>query len=227
MSRVRRLLVPGLTTLVMLAALAGLGTWQVERLAWKTGLLAQLDRADSRPAVQLDDAAVPPFTRVHATGILRPDLSVLYGAEGRDTVQGTRMGARLVTVLERPGAMPLLVDRGWVEGLPSQTAPVPAGIDGYVRPGERAGLFSATDSPATRRFYTLDPAAIGAALGLRAVADFVLVALGPTPPSGQPEPVHVMPRPPNNHLIYAITWYSLALALLVIFAVYARKVLSA
>ena len=33
-----------------------------------------------------------------------------------------------------------------------------------------------------------------------------------------------LPRPPNNHLPYAITWYGLAIALLVIFALYARKV---
>ena len=51
-------------------------------------------------------------------------------------------------------------------------------VEGYVRPGDTPGLFSATDDPATRQFYTLDPAAIGAALGLPRVAPFILVAHG-------------------------------------------------
>ena len=45
-------------------------------------------------------------------------------------------------------------------------------------PAIRPGWFSATDNPATRQFYTLDPAAIGAALGLPRVAPFILVAMG-------------------------------------------------
>jgi surfeit locus 1 family protein len=207
----------------MLIVLLGLGTWQVERLAWKTALLAQIDRAERLPAIPMDDAPAAPFTKVRVDGMLRPDLSVLYGAEGRDTAQGPRIGGQLVSVLERPGAAPLLVDRGWVEALPTATSPMPVSIEGYLRPGDRAGVFAATDNPASRRFYTLDPAAIGAALGLPSVADFVLVALGPAPPGGPPEPAQALPRPPNNHLSYVITWYGLALALLVIFIVYARK----
>jgi surfeit locus 1 family protein len=100
-------------------------------------------------------------------------------------------------------------------------------VTGYVHPGDMPGLFSATDSPATREFYTLNPAAIGAALGLHNVAPFILVALGPTPPDGYPDPAKHLPRPPNNHLSYAITWYGLAAALVVIFVVWTRKALTA
>jgi surfeit locus 1 family protein len=53
------------------------------------------------------------------------------------------------------------------------------------------------------------------------------VALGPTPPNGYPDPAKHLPRPPNNHLSYAITWYGLAAALVVIFVVWARKALTA
>jgi surfeit locus 1 family protein len=73
----------------------------------------------------------------------------------------------------------------------------------------------------------LDAAAIGSALGLHDVAPFVLVAIGPRPPEQYPDPVRHLPRPPNNHLSYAITWYGLAVALVVIFVLWARKVLSA
>jgi surfeit locus 1 family protein len=72
----------------------------------------------------------------------------------------------------------------------------------------------------------LDASAIGAALGLRHVAPFILVAVGPAPPERYPDPARHLPRPPDNHLSYAITWYGLAVALVVIFVLWARKALS-
>ena len=73
------------------------------------------------------------------------------------------------------------------------------------------------------RFYALDPAAIGRTLGETDLAPFVLVAMGPPPTGGFPDPARAMPRPVNNHLTYALTWYGLAGVLVVIFGLYLRK----
>ena len=228
MTRVtRRLAVPALSSAVMLAVLLGLGTWQVHRLAWKTALLAQIDRAEQLPAVALSPNPQP-FAKVSVTGTMRDDLSANYGAEVRDTPQGTRIGAQLLVPLERPGEPPIMVDRGWVPKDLAQGLAPDAGqvtVDGYVRAPDHPGMFSATDNLPMRQFYTLDPATIGAALGLPAVAPFTLVALGPPPPQLYPDPARHLPRPPNDHLSYAITWYGLAATLVVIFAIYARKVI--
>ncbi len=82
-------------------------------------------------------------------------------------------------------------------------------MTGYVRDPDRAGLFRRPTTSRRRRFYTLDPAAIGRALGLREVAPFTLIAMGPA--GGVPDPAQTLPRPPNNHLDYALTWFGLAL----------------
>ncbi|WP_241665281.1 SURF1 family protein [Teichococcus oryzae] len=215
----RRLLVPVLVMLPVLAVLIGLGTWQVQRLHWKTGLLADLAAAEAGPAQPL--AASPqPWSKVFATGRLMHRHEVLLGLEVRN---GT-LGASLVTPLERSGSPPLLVNRGWVPL--ERTAPIdhPEGgvrIEGYVRPSESPGLFAATDDPAGRRFYTFDTAAIGAALGLPEVAPFALVAVAPAE-GGLPQPARSLPRPTNNHLGYVVTWYGLALALVGVFIAWAR-----
>ena len=52
-------------------------------------------------------------------------------------------------------------------------------------------------------------------------------ALGPAPAGGWPDPAKHLPQPPNNHLIYALTWYGFAITLVVIFFVWARKGLRA
>jgi surfeit locus 1 family protein len=212
-------------TIAMLAVLVGLGTWQVQRLRWKRDILAAIALAEASPPVPL--SAVPvAFAKVIVTGRLRDDLSALYGAEVRDTRVGPEMGGDLIVPLERDGLEPLLVDRGWVPTTRRNPLAQPHGIvtiTGYIRSPDHKAWFSAKDDVPGRQFFTLDPAAIGHALGLPAVAPFTLVALGDPPPEHWPAPAQHLPKPPNNHLSYAITWYGLAVALVVIFILWARK----
>lgn len=227
LSPTRRLLWPGLTTAAMLALAVGLGVWQVQRLAWKTALLAEIDRGEAAPAIPLP-ADPRPFTKVRVEGLLRQDLAALYGIEVRTTQAGPVLGAFLLNPLERPDAVPIIVDRGWVPAdAPRDATPIRATVEGYVRPSEQPLRFGAADDPAARRFYALDPIAIGASLGLRQVAPYTLVALGDAPRGAYPEPAQALPRPANNHFIYALTWFGLAAALLAVFGVYARKLLKA
>ncbi|MCK8783210.1 SURF1 family protein [Roseomonas sp. NAR14] len=235
--RWRRLLVPALAALPVLAILLGLGTWQVQRLHWKNALLAELDASEAGPAVPLGAAPPAPWAKVVATGRFDHAREVMLGSEVRSGGGNPMLGAHLVTPLLRPGLPPLLVDRGWVPL--ERRAPVwhPEGevsVVGYVRPGETAGWVSASDDPAGRRFFTFDPARIGAAVGLPGVAPFGLVALarqggtpgGPgteAPPGNWPEAARSLPRPGNSHLGYAITWYGLALSLVGVFVAFARR----
>jgi surfeit locus 1 family protein len=231
----RRLLLPGLVALPVLLVLLGLGTWQLQRLAWKTELLARIDAAEAAAPVPLDGAAPPaPYAKLVATGRFRHGREALLGIE----LRGGAMGAHLLTPLDRGGGRPaLLVDRGWVPvAQPGGGGPPPddgriarpegeVAVVGYVRPAQARGWLSAADDPARRRFFTFDPAVIGAALGLGAVEPFGLVALaGPEDAAGAlPAPATAMPRPTNPHLGYAITWYGLAFALIGVFIAWARR----
>ncbi len=226
-SPVRRLLWPGLMTLAMLALAVSLGVWQVQRLAWKTNLLAEIDRGEAAAAIPLP-ADPQPFTKVRVEGLLRQDLAALYGVEVRTTQAGPVLGAFLLNPLERPGADPIIVDRGWVPtNAPRDATPIAATVEGYVRPPEHSVRFGAANDPAARRFYALDPVAIGASLGLPHVAPFTLVALGDAPRGSYPEPAQALPRPANNHFIYVLTWFGLAATVLAMFGVYASKLLKA
>jgi surfeit locus 1 family protein len=221
----RRFLVPTLTVVVMLAILLGLGTWQVYRLQWKEAILARIAEAEVVAPVPLT-ADPQPYTKVAVTGRFRFDLAAQFGAEVRDTNRGPTMGTYQIVPLERDGRPPLLVDRGWVPQLreaPLDDPPGEVTVTGYVRPEERARWFSPTDDLATRQFYTLDTDVIAAAVGLPRPLPFTMIALGPISSTVFPAPAQHLPQPSNNHLSYAITWYGLAVALIVIFIVWARK----
>jgi surfeit locus 1 family protein len=228
-TKLRRLLWPGVTVVALLAVLLALGTWQVKRLQWKRAILAQIARAEAASPIPLP-ADPQPFAKVQVTGELRDDLAASYGAQVRDTPTGTQLGTQLIVPLQRDQGDTILVDLGWVP----EKRPHPLGfaegdvtLVGYVRPSDAPGLFSVADNPAGRQFFTLNAPAIAGALSLHDVAPFVLVAMGQPPPQGYPDPAQHLPRPPNNHLSYAITWYGLAAALLLVFGLWTREVLTA
>jgi surfeit locus 1 family protein len=218
-----RLVGPGLATACMLAVLIGLGVWQLQRLAWKTALLAQIDQAEQSPAIPLP-ADPPQFAKVRIEGKLRPDLQAFYASDVRQLPSGPTIGAHLIEPLERPGQDPVMVDLGWV---PTGMTVAPGGtsVEGYIRQPDHPGLFSAGADIAKRHFYTLDPAPIAASLGIAHAAPFTLMVMGDVTPGVFPQPATSLPRPPNDHLNYALTWFGLAMSLLVVFAAYARKVL--
>jgi surfeit locus 1 family protein len=213
----------------MLVVLLGLGTWQVQRLAWKQEILARIDHAEVNDPIPLP-ANPEPYEKVSVTGTFLPDRSATYGALVETLPGGAAMGARLIVPFRQTNGQIILVDRGWVPS--TRTSPIdqPDGVvtvSGYVRFGDKAGFFSAKDDPVARQFFTLDPKAIGQSLGEPDVPAFLLVTLGPPRASEVvdqiPDPARHLPRPPNNHLSYAITWYGLAVALLIVFIVWARK----
>lgn len=207
----------------MLTLTVSLGIWQIERLKWKQGLLQAIDQGEAAPAIPLSDRPAA-FSRVSVQGRYLP-LLARYGAEVRSSAGGAAMGAHVISPLSRDGGVPILVDRGWTPLDQAVDTPEgPVRLEGYVRPPETAAWSAAADDLARRRFFTLDPAKIGLSLGLPAVAPFTLVLLGP--PGASPEPAQRLPRPPNDHLSYAITWFSLSAVLVVVFLLYARQALS-
>ncbi len=233
-AKLRRLLWPGLMTAGMLIVLLGLGSWQVKRLFWKEALLAQIAHAEAAPPIALPNDPSP-FVKVSVTGTYLPDASALYGADVRDDASGPTMGAQLIVPLRQTNGEVILVDRGWVPL--SRTHPIdqPAGmvtVSGYVWFGDTAHWFSAPDDVAARHFFTLDPKKIATTVGQPNASPYVLVQLANSPAANPkleqwPVPARHLPRPPNNHLSYVITWYGLAVALLAIFVVWARKELRA
>ena len=206
----------------MLALTVGLGLWQVERLAWKRGLLAAIDRAEAAPPVPLP-ATPAPFEKVELRGRMRDDLVAYYGSEVRSGAAGATLGAHLITPLERADGSIVLIDRGWLaDGARVPPESGETSVIGYVRPAEPPHWPAPATDLAAKRFWSLDPAPIGAALGLRRVAPFTVVALGQ---GTVPEPASALPRPPNDHLGYAITWFGLSACLIGVFAAYVRRVL--
>ena len=97
----------------------------------------------------------------------------------------------------------------------------PVDIVGAMRWPDTRHWFTPNDDAAHNLWFSRDPQAIAAAKGLGAVAPFYVEQEAPVPPGGLPQPGKLVVALPDNHLQYAITWYGLAAALVVVFVVWA------
>lgn len=234
-----RLLWPALLTIVGVAILAALGTWQLQRMDEKQRFIARLTtQAAGNPAAMpatatwagLDPATLD-LTRVAASGSYLGEqfasVRTTIAAGERGTRQLSGFGRWIFQGFRLADGGVILVNRGFVpEGRLGEIKPASgeATVTGFLRAPEGRGAFTPADLPAQREFYTRDPAAIAASLNLGTTAPFYLEAErqgdGMTPPAGV-LPKELIERIPNNHLSYALTWYGLALTLIGVFSAFA------
>ena len=235
MTRLRPLLAPAIATLLMGAFLIGLGVWQLHRLAWKEGLIAQIDARAHGPAqpvpAPVDWSALRPrdyeYRHVTARGTFDNTKETLVFRPSEDGP-----GYLVMTPLALAGGGTIIVNRGFVpDNLKARDARAggdpdgPVTITGLMRAPEARNLFTPADDIASGQFFTKDPATIAARDDI-AAAPFVIDA-DPTPnPGGWPRGGATAMSIPNNHFTYAMTWFGIALALFAIFASWAWKQLN-
>lgn len=220
---------------VMFAGFFALGTWQVSRLQWKLALIERVNQrvhgaavpAPSRAQWPALNAAADDYRRVQLRGLL------LDGSTTQVLASLERgIGYWVVTPLCTADGI-VLINRGFIDagvgGWKPQPAPAAAAADacataagptvtfsGLLRMSEKAGRLRANE-PARNYWYTRDVQAIAQARGLPAVAPYFVDADAPSAQAAGPvagvQPIGGLTVISfvNNHLVYAITWYALAL----------------
>lgn len=228
----RGILLPGVFALAALIVLVSLGTWQLERKAWKEALIATLtDRLKAAPI------ALPPrsewdklvhddeFTRVRLRAELEPPGkdALVYAANSalRDDVKTP--GYFVFAPARLPDGSRVVINRGYV---PDKVYPVPFGaqeIVGYLRWPEGSSLFVADHDQAGQVWYVRDHRQMAQVRDWGEAAPFYIEQEAPVPPGGLPHPASLNPQLRNDHLQYAITWFGLALTLVGVFGFWVRS----
>jgi len=237
----RRLVVLSVAVAVAVVILAGLGTWQLERLAWKADLIARVETRTALPPVpapgpnswatlDLEQADYLPVTLEGVFDHANEAHSFVSLSEPRGRYGG--QGVFILTPLQTADGWWVIVNRGFVPSdredpatrLAGQTA---GGVEiaGLLRPPQGRNAFTPADDPEDNLWFTRDPATIAAAIGLpadRVAPYYIDAAFDPALPDGLPQGGETTVTFTNNHLQYAVTWYGLAAALVAVFFVYVR-----
>jgi surfeit locus 1 family protein len=230
--RFRPTLWPTLFTLPVLAALIALGSWQLQRLDWKEGQIAEREARSTAPAIalppEIGDPQALEYRRVRLIGRFLHEAEMYLG--GR-TFKG-QVGVHVVTPMVLADGRGLLVDRGWVPM--TRKAPAsraegqldgPLALEALLRTGGWKGstAFRPDNRPADSTWFWVDPEAMAASAGLKDPVTAVYAAAGPAEnPGGLPIGGQTRITLRNDHLQYAITWYALAAVLAAIYLAYHR-----
>jgi surfeit locus 1 family protein len=189
------------------AILISLGVWQVQRLTWKQGILAEINGRIEAPAVPLPEQPDPKeaaYLPVEVTGSFEGQtLRVLVSQKD----QGA--GYRLITALNT-GDRRVLVDRGYIPN-EAVAPPLPDGpvtITGNLQWPQETDSFTPAPDIDGNIWFARDVTAMSQLLQSEPVL-VVARALSYDAAPVSPLPVDTS-RIPNDHLQYAITWFSLA-----------------
>lgn len=232
----RGLILPGILTLVALAILVSLGSWQLRRLEWKEGLIGRMEARVNAPPVPLPaqdmwgKLQLPEYEylRVVARGIFEhQNETYVFHAGGSGVLEP---GWLVMTPLRLPSGAHIIVNRGFVPMALQDPATRAAGqiggevqVTGLLRAPEPRNVFTPADKPETHVMYVKDPAAIAARFNLATVAPFLIDADVAPLPGGWPKGGQTTMSIPNSHLSYALTWFGLAITLLIIFGIFAVR----
>jgi len=224
----RGVLIPSIAAATAFAVLLSLGLWQLDRKAWKEGLIATIERRLSAPPVVLPAPATWPwlrtaegeFLRVAMTAEFLNDLEALVYTIGSTLREGSSgPGYWVFTPARLGGGALVMVNRGFVPNgkqdpatRPDGEVPGPINMVGVLRWPEPPGVFTPAGDPTRNIWFSRDSNAIAAAKGV-SVAPFYLELESPDPPGGLPRAGRLHPTLPNNHFGYALTWLGLAFVL--------------
>jgi len=222
------------------AVLIALGTWQIQRKAWKENLIASLTEQLAVPAKELPprvdwpklDRARDEYSRVKFEATFDNDREALvFAAPSAFRPDADRPGYWVFTPARLNDGGIVLVNRGFVpdgrqdpKSRSEGEVAGPVEIMGAMRwPGDRY-WFTPNDDPAHNLWFTPDTVSMAAAKGLNSggspIAPFYVEQEAPVPPGGLPQPGSLKVALPDNHLQYALTWYGLAAVLAGVFGVW-------
>jgi surfeit locus 1 family protein len=222
-----------LFTLAALAILLSLGFWQLRRLEWKEGLIAEIEARSKGTPISLKEAIDlahagkdPSYYRVHVQGRFENDKERYLYALSTDGEPGWHV----ITPFDSDEGDLVLIDRGFVPDNLRDPSARSAGqlegdidVTGLVRLPENQGLFTPDNDPKGNRWFWRDLDGLTFSMFPTATMNpvpFFLEAEKSDVPGGWPQGGQTRLELPNNHLQYAITWFLLAFAVLVIYVVY-------
>lgn len=229
---------PTLFSVPALLICLGLGLWQLERLAWKSALLDRIHTHLAAEPLDIATAARDPvnneYRRVRVTGEFLHDKEMFLAARSLNR----NVGFHVVTPFRLDNGDVVLINRGWIpetwrNPVPHRVQGQIAGrteVTGILRPGQQQGTFQLDNAPDRNFWFYYDLPAMRAWAGLapgREIPNldrFVLEADATPNPGGSPRGGQTRVDIPNDHLQYAITWFSFVVALLVIYLVYHHQI---
>jgi len=196
-----------------------LGSWQLYRLQWKKDLINQISIGLNSNPIQFSQKIKKNYQRVSLNG--KYDFSnqiYLYSLNDKG-----QPGFDVITPYTTLRNENVLVNRGWIKkGLKnnSEINNVSNNIVGMIRLNKRKNIFTPENDVLKNLWFYINIEEVEKFTGKK-FGKFIVYLEDET--TKTPKPKKITIDVPNNHLKYAITWYSISISILFYYLYFRKK----
>ena len=200
-----------------------LGIWQLQRLDWKNDLIQNFYDLNESKAIDLSIVTKKEFIKIKSKGIINRNNKIFFPAKTHNGKAGVRLASEFIS---DHGAL-YLIDEGWFknsdfEYFKKNNDIFEENIIGYIRYPRKAKLFTPQNNILNNEWYTYNLEEISEFFSKPLNTVLLIKKLNPNKESFLIPSTHIH-QFLNNHLQYAITWFCMSFAFLVMFLVYVKK----
>jgi surfeit locus 1 family protein len=196
----------------------GLGTWQIIRLNWKNNLILEIENSLKNPPVELAQSNKENFLKIKTSGSIDFDKQIYLYNLNESGTPGFEVINPIVI-----GEENYLINRGWIPFEKKGTQEINVfdqkNIIGTLRLQGRKNIFKPDNDLDENYWFSLNREDILKFTG-KNFSKYIIYLDGNYQ---LPRPKKITANISNNHQKYAITWFSLALSILLLYLYFRKK----
>ncbi len=223
-------LIPFIFVLISCVILVSLGNWQLQRLSQKKNFIETIETNIQNPPIIINkvDGNIEYYSKIEIEGEFIKNKDIfLYG---RRSASPEKDGYYLLSPFKTKNGDVVLISRGWIPQSSKDnfdkysSSPETIKIIGITLPHEQKNFFVPENDRKQNIWFNIDLFMAKETLGIN-VTNFYLMQINSTdlPAGGKALTTTHLNKVRNDHMEYAITWYSLGFCLLILFFIYGRK----
>ena len=202
----------------IISVLIGLGSWQLYRLSWKLDLIAEIENSLKNNPIELSKADKKNYLRIKASGLVDFDKQIyLYNLNDSGN-PGFEVVNPIIVNNEN-----YLINRGWIpfdkKNQPEINLFDENNIIGTLKLQSKANSFKPENDIEKNYWFTLDRNDIFSYTG-KNFSKYIIYTGGDYK---TPKPKVITANISNNHKKYAITWFSMAISILLLYLYFRKK----
>ena len=195
-----------------------MGSWQIIRLNWKNNLILEIESSLKKPPVQLSETNVTNFLKIKTSGSIDFDKQIyLYNLNENGTPGFEVINPIIID------SKNYLINRGWIPFEKKDLDEIyefdENNIIGILKFQGRKNIFKPDNDIKENYWFSLDREDILEFTGKK-FSNYIIYLDGNYQ---YPIPKKITANISNNHKKYAITWFSLAISILLLYLYFRRK----
>ena len=195
-----------------------LGTWQIIRLNWKLDLITQINNSLENEPVSLTQAEKKNFLKIKTSGKIDFNKQIYLYNLNQEGKPGFEVLNPILINEEN-----YLINRGWIPFEKKDTSEInkinQEEITGILKIQNKANYFKPANDIEGNYWFTLNRDDIFEYTG-KSFSQYIIYLSGDYK---IPLPIKISADISNNHKKYAITWFSLAISILLIYLYFRKK----